>query len=157
MVVRGRSAPRGVQRGMTVAIVSALATATVMSGGFSYYLSRQQGSVGQHRVRLKAATDRNALLQSELLKLNSSVVGVMSGLDTVSLAVSTAKLHLQRAVSFFTAHSFPSYIHSCPCFYSSLFHPPPPTFAYAHALTKLIVRSPICHSVLSISCLASSF
>ena len=93
--MRGRS-----RRGLgciAVAVVSVLVTATVMSTGFSFYLSRQTGAVGQHRARLKAATDRNAMLQSELLKLNSSVAGVMTGLDTVSRAVNTAKAHLQLA------------------------------------------------------------
>jgi hypothetical protein len=80
---------------LTVAIVAALLTATCMSAGFSYYLYRQNSLAEQHRARLKAATDRNALLRSELLKVNSSVAGVMSGLDTVWGAVNNAKTQLQ--------------------------------------------------------------
>ena len=95
-MVRGRTtAARG--HCIAVAVFSVLVTASLMSAGFSYYLAQQQGSVGQQRGRLKAAMDRNALLQGELLKLNSSVAGVMSGLDTVSRAVDNAKIHLQRA------------------------------------------------------------
>jgi hypothetical protein len=101
MVVRGRlsSTARGGRNCIAVAVFSVLVTASLMSAGFSYYLAQQQGSVGQQRERLKAAMDRNALLQDELLKLNSSVAGVMSGLDTVSHTVDNAKIHLQRAES----------------------------------------------------------
>jgi hypothetical protein len=68
-----------------------------MSAAFSFYLShRQEGPGDQDRARLKSVTDRNALLQSELLKLNASVTGVMIGLDTVSRAVNTAKVQLQN-------------------------------------------------------------
>ena len=94
--MRGRAHARLGRGSITVAVFSALVTATLMSAGFSYYLAWQQGSLGQQRERLKAVTDRNALLQGELLKLNSSVAGVMSGLDTVSRAVQNAKIHLQH-------------------------------------------------------------
>ena len=97
---REMRAPRprsGVRSGLTVALVTALLTATLMSSAFSYYLYRQHSSSDEHRARLQAATDRNALLQKELLNLNSSVAGVMTGLDTVWGAVNTAKTQLQLA------------------------------------------------------------
>ena len=91
-----RSSGRSVGNCMVVAFASALVTATAMSAAFSFYLSqRQEGPGDQDRARLKSVTDRNALLQSELLKLNASVTGVMIGLDTVSRAVNTAKVQLQ--------------------------------------------------------------
>lgn len=95
---REMRAPRsryGLRSIMTVALMTALLTATCMSACFSYYLYHQQNLADQHRARLKAATDRNALLQNELLNLNSSVAGVMAGLDTVWRAVNTAKMQLQ--------------------------------------------------------------
>lgn len=97
MVVRRTTARGGCTNCIAVAVFSVLVTASLMSAGFSYFLAQQQGSVGQQRGRLRAAMDRNALLQGELLKLNSSVAGVMLGLDTVSRAVDSAKIHLQRA------------------------------------------------------------
>ena len=99
MAVRGRLPSRGSV--VTVALLSALVTATFMSAGFSFYLYRQQAAhasvATQSFARLRAETDRNSGLQKELLKLNASVADVMMGLDTVSSAVDKAKSRLQLA------------------------------------------------------------
>ena len=103
MVERGRRETSRRGPCLAVCAFSALVTAAIMSAGFSLYLNqRKQGRGGDggseaNRAQLKAATDRNALLQGELLKLNASVTDVVVGLDAVSRTVIAAKSTLPQA------------------------------------------------------------
>ncbi len=79
---------------MFIAIATALIFESLTVFVFYSYLEKENKAIVEQKNALWASEQRNELLLKELLKMNSSVAVVMSGLGAVNHAIETADHHL---------------------------------------------------------------
>jgi hypothetical protein len=79
---------------VVIAILTALLFESLTVLFFYSYLEKENKVIADQRATILVGEQKNALLVSELLNLNSSVSVVMSGLGNVNQAIETADKHL---------------------------------------------------------------